>query len=288
MKKLLLICLCFIAWSSSRSQTFDTLSHFGSAWKYYDSTFNIDSATWNTAAYNDANWSCGPTPIGYGDTWILTCIHSGCGGTDCYPSCATKNITAWFRQKINVTNIANYDEVDVSAIADDGFIMYVNGVNVWSQNMPTTFNSSTWASSTISGGAETTQVTNVIPISNFINGTNVVAIELHQRGPTSSDLTWDGQFLFKHHTSAVKNYGSKLIATVYPNPSKDIFNFETDAAFNGECSLTIYDISGRTINHETMVFNNGKSQWHCNLVPGTYNARIVSPDFNFSTPIIVQ
>ena len=64
---------------------------------------------------------------------------------------------------------------------DDGVVVYVNGTQVARSNMPSgTIRYDTLASSSIDGSAETTYVSFQITAS-LVNGTNVIAAEVHQR-----------------------------------------------------------------------------------------------------------
>ncbi len=276
MKKLrfLIASMAFALFTLNANAQIDTLSNFGSYWKYIDSTVNTDSASWTQSSYNDANWPCSPSPIGYGDTWIVGCIHSGCSSlVECNPTCATKNITAWFRQKISVPNVNLYDSVYFDGLIDDGLIMYVNGTQVWSYNMPSSWNSSTWATNTISGGAETTLVHTTLPITHWISGNNVVSVELHQRGPTSSDFDLDGRFIFfKHMASSINSLSNNNQFSVYPNPSNGNINISASQSFSVEKSTTIavYDITGRKVHEQELQFNTTKSSLYLPLSNGVY------------------
>ncbi|XZF12893.1 metallophosphoesterase [Chitinophagaceae bacterium MMS25-I14] len=176
------------------------LMNYGATWKYYDLGTNPGS-NWTGSSFNDSTWQSGAGFLGYGDPWIVTCLHSGCSASaQCTPTCGTKFITTWFRKTLNITNVSAFDSVRFNAKRDDGIIVYVNGTEVWRDNMPaTTVYDTTWSSTTIDGVAETTAVTKVLPISYFVNGNNTIAVELHQRGPTSSDITWDMEAIGIHN-----------------------------------------------------------------------------------------
>ncbi len=284
---ILLFSVILLLSQSAKAQIYDTLSKFGASWKYLDTDFNPDSATWKSTTYSDAAWSCGPTPIGYGDTWIITCIQSGCvNDITCAPACGTKNITAWFRQVINVASVTTYDSVIMDGLIDDGLIMYVNGNQIWSYNMPATWNSSTWSNTTISGSAETTLVHQAIPMTHWVTGNNTIAVELHQRGPTSSDLTLDMRFLFRHSGSAstsVNNIpGNNTQFDLYPNPSQGEFIIETKdpTLSSSEVSMTIFDITGRKIAEKPIRFTDSKSNQNLNLARGMYFVNLVSGNAN--------
>jgi hypothetical protein len=74
----------------------------------------------------------------------------------------------------------------LALVVDDGAVVYLNGVEVGRYNLPigpVTYG--TWASS---AGEDTTVVLN-IPANLLVAGANTLAVEVHQAGPTSSDVS---------------------------------------------------------------------------------------------------
>ncbi len=190
---ILLGCLLSVAANAQLSATYTGLSTFGGTWKYKDDGSNQGTAwTDSSSAFSDAAWSSAPAYLGYGDTWIVTCVNA-CGTVTCAPSCTNKYMTTYFRQKLSITNPAQYDSVRISLKRDDGAVVYVNGVEVWRENMPATgtITYTTGASSNVSGSNENATFTKTIPKSFFVSGINTIAVEVHQDVATSSDLTFD-------------------------------------------------------------------------------------------------
>jgi hypothetical protein len=71
----------------------------------------------------------------------------------------------------------------------------------------------------------------------------------------------------------------KLIAEVslYPNPAKDVFNLEFNAASNGEMTLTIYNINGGLISTKNVKLTEGNnliSEDVSSLASGIYFVQI--------------
>lgn len=188
---IILLLLAQLVAYPGRSQT-TTIMSYGATWKYSDNGTN-PGVGWTSSSFNDAAWASGPAYLGYGDPWMVTCINAGCtGGVVCSPSCSNKYITTWFRKTLNIPSLAAYDSIRFNAKRDDGIIVYLNGTEVWRDNMPATgVTDTTWATATIDNAAETTAVSKTLPTSLFMAGNNTIAVELHQRGPTSSDVTWD-------------------------------------------------------------------------------------------------
>src|SRR6185436_8475456 len=88
---------------------------------------------------------------------------------------------------------AAFSNLNLRVLRDDGAVVFLNGVEVFRSNMPgSPVNYGTYASTVVSGAGETTQFysTNVSPAL-LMNGTNVLAVEIHQANATSTDLSFD-------------------------------------------------------------------------------------------------
>jgi hypothetical protein len=85
-----------------------------------------------------------------------------------------------------------FTSVELRLKRDDGAVVYVNGVEVARSNMPGgTITYLTTTPSTIGGSAESVFNVFSIPASALQNGTNVIAVEIHQRSGGSSDISFD-------------------------------------------------------------------------------------------------
>ncbi|MCW1970135.1 MAG: alkaline phosphatase family protein [Anaerolineae bacterium] len=154
----------------------------GATWKYLDNGSNAGT-TWREANFNDAAWASGPAPLGYGDP-VSTTINSG-------PANAFF-ITAYFRRTFVVTNAAEIGAAALQLRRDDGAVVYLNNIEVARSNMPAgaiAFN--TLASVVVGNDDEKAFNSVVIPVSSFVTGTNIIAVEVHQQSQTSSDLVFD-------------------------------------------------------------------------------------------------
>ena len=152
-------------------------------WYYFDQGTSLD-ATWNTLAFDNLTWQRGLAPLGYGDT-VNTTISFG-------PDSSNKYITSYYAKDINVTTADLTDLVDFGLRRDDGAIVYVNGVEVFRNNMPTTaIDYLTTASSTVDGINENIYFITTVPKTVFTEGVNRIAVELHQVSATSSDTRFD-------------------------------------------------------------------------------------------------
>lgn len=164
----------------------DTLLRAGSAWRWYAGPA-APAGAWTAAGYDDSAWGSGPAPLGYGETRIATTVPYG-------GNAALKWVTTYLRASF--TRPAGAAEV-LSAILradyDDGFIAYVNGVEVARRGLPT--GAVTWG--TYAANHESGVFENIAfgAAGLFAEGPNVLAVELHQQSAGSSDLLWDAALL---------------------------------------------------------------------------------------------
>ncbi|MGB0176013.1 MAG: alkaline phosphatase PhoX, partial [Owenweeksia sp.] len=155
-----------------------------SHWHYLDNGSCLDAVAWKDTTFNDDNWAQGQGPLGYGDPMNTTISY----GND--PN--NKHITYYFRRELMIDMTNMPDSVEIGLRRDDGAIVYLNGVEVFRDNLPSgTVNCSTLAPVTIGGSDETTYYTTILHKSAFRNGRNSIAVEVHNRDVFSSDLGFD-------------------------------------------------------------------------------------------------
>jgi hypothetical protein len=167
---------------TTRAQS-STLVAAGAIWKYLDNGSNQGTA-WRATAFNDSTWASGPAQLGYGDGDEATSVSFG-------PNSSAKYITTYFRHTFTVVSPASYQSLILRVIRDDGVVVYLNGTEVFRSNMPTGgVTSSTLASSAIGGADESAWQQTTVSPALLVAGTNVLAVEVHQSGGTSSDLSF--------------------------------------------------------------------------------------------------
>jgi hypothetical protein len=171
----------------------ETLISARSVWKYLDDGSDqgtaSDGSNWFAHPnYNDLDWLEGPAELGYGDASQGrpegTVVNSGPGGD--------RFITTYFRHSFDVSNASQYSRMYLRLLRDDGAVVYLNGVEVIRSNMPgRDIDYLTRASSGMSGTGEYTFTEFPVDASLLSNGTNVLAVEIHQSSPGSSDISFD-------------------------------------------------------------------------------------------------
>lgn len=156
----------------------------GSNWKYLDNGSNLGTA-WQSPLFVDATWASGNSELGYGDSDEATVVGYG-------PSSSNKYITTYFRKTFNVVDPTLFFSLDLQAVRDDGIVVYINGAEVWRNNMPGgTISYTTLSSSTIAFGSESSWNTATISASYLVAGLNTIAVEIHQDAVNSSDISFN-------------------------------------------------------------------------------------------------
>src|SRR6185436_10920758 len=157
-----------------------------------------------------------------------------------------------------VTNASLFNSLTLRLLRDDGAVIYLNGVEVWRTNMPTgTVGSSTVAPVAIAGVDESTFVQTTLSPSLLINGTNVLAVELHQSGGTSSDISFDLQLIGSDSSASVTRGPYLQIGT----PNSTIVRWRTNVATDSRVSFgttqgsltSVVDNATQTTEHEVLV-----------------------------------
>lgn len=157
-----------------------------SAWSYLDNGTDQGTA-WREASFEIGNWPYGNGPLGYSNP-SATELSYGEDGNNKY-------ITYYFRKTIDLENVNDLPEsIDFGLNVDDGAVVYVNNQEVFRINMPEgEINYLTEASDAIGGSDESRYFifnyeTSELP---FVAGENIIAVEVHQDRPSSSDLSFD-------------------------------------------------------------------------------------------------
>lgn len=156
----------------------------GSSWKFLDN--GSDQGTlWKDNSFDNTTWTSNLAPFGYGDPCNTTVSY----GT----STSNKYTTTYFTKDITIADISVLTtDLEFGIRRDDGFVLYINGVEVIRNNMPAGIvTSATFASAAISSADEKRYQTFFIPKSFFNDGINRISIEMHQSDLTSSDLGFD-------------------------------------------------------------------------------------------------
>jgi len=159
-----------------------TLIAAGSTWRYLDDG-NDPGDGWNLIDFDDAAWTAGPAPLGFGDDDLATVTAAG-------------STTTYLRHTFEVADPGAVPGLQLNVLADDGAVVHLNGTERFRLRMPAgPVGSDTAAAETVWGAAERAWATVEIASTDLVAGTNVLAIEVHNNWRGGSDLAIDASLL---------------------------------------------------------------------------------------------
>lgn len=184
-------------------------------WKYKGGGTNLDAVAWKTLGYAEPGWVSGASALGFGggpsrNTSIPENTTAGGGGNP-----GSRYPTLYFRKTINIPSVAAYSSFQLSTQFDDAIVVWINGVEAFRNNIGANPTYATWATTFIANNGNDV-FTQTINSSLFVDGNNIIAVEIHQNSATSSDLFFDLEL--KGVTAGVGDvilfpYGQNLNAT---------------------------------------------------------------------------
>ena len=159
--------------------------------------------TWQSQGFDDSGWQKGPGGCGYGDGDDATIIP------------ATLSVYMRYRFQVSDTSVIN--QAFLHADYDDGFVAYLNGVEIARANVGKTgieppYNQpATVGHEAVmyqKGLPERFLIDSVLLKSVLTTGENILAVQVHNQSITSSDLS--GLFYFSIGLSGVESYYRKV------------------------------------------------------------------------------
>jgi hypothetical protein len=210
----------------SAAATEVTLVPTGAVWRYLDTGSNQGTA-WRDSAFDDSAWNSGSAELGYGDGGESTVVNSGPSGS--------YYITTYFRHAFTVEPGSEFTTATLRVLRDDGVAVYLDGAEVFRNNLPvTTLAYTTPASSALGGADETTFVETSLNVALLAEGDHVLAVEIHQSSGTSSDISFDLELLAGNGDPTVTR-GPYLQQVT---PTSVIVRWRTDAACDSQVVVT--------------------------------------------------
>jgi hypothetical protein len=163
----------------------------GDEWQYFKGTAE-PPATWNTRTFDDHTWLAGPTPIGYeADTGYEGRIATNL--TDMYK----KYLSVYARRQFVLDDPTQITGLVFTMDYDDGYVAYLNGVQVAARSAPTSpqYNKSATASheaccgtTTPTGPCPPEQIDLSDHLKDLVAGVNILAVQVHNQSLSSSDF----------------------------------------------------------------------------------------------------
>lgn len=146
-------------------------------WKYFKGKTDPGKG-WHGIAFDDAGWLAGETGIGYSDGDDKTVLED----------MRRNYMTVYLRKSIDLRKAGGIQALKLMIDYDDGFVAYLNGIEVARRNVPPKQRFDTKASRDHEAGKPET-----VDLSDFAGklkpGKNVFAIEVHNASISSSDLS---------------------------------------------------------------------------------------------------
>ena len=178
----------------------------GSDWRYHVPAATVPG--WETPAFDDSAWASGPAQLGYGDGDEATVI-----GTS-----ADQITAAYFRRTVVITNAASVSALSMQILHDDGVIVYLNGTEIVRANMPsgpvdftTLALTNITSTSTPNENAYNPYTVASVP---FVEGTNVLAVAIHQSAANFTDLGFDLAAAVTQTSGSVETNTSSVLTLV--------------------------------------------------------------------------
>lgn len=143
---------------------------------------------WKHPDFDHTAWPTGQAMLGYGgitNRTVRTTIGYGGDPFNRYPA-------SYFRKEFTVDDASRVSKLLIDVIRDDGVVIYVNGREAGRNNMAA--GNLHYADVALSDADPEDQVVRIeyVPPAGLLrNGTNVLAVELHQRAVNGSDLGID-------------------------------------------------------------------------------------------------
>ncbi|HON07235.1 MAG TPA: Ig-like domain-containing protein, partial [Verrucomicrobiota bacterium] len=235
-------------------------------WRYLDNGSDQGTA-WKEPDFDDSSWSVGLAPMGYSDANGQYPVTTNSYGPD--PN--NKYITTYYRTTFNVTNINQYSYLLMYVQRDDGIIVYLNGKEVYRNNMPGgTITYTNYASSSVGGSDENANYIAVLDLSLLNEGRNVIAAEVHQSDASSSDIWFYLRLVA--YPEIIRNQFPQVALTSPTNNSiyvaPDVIEFRAEASDTDGWVVRVEFYDGETLLGETteapyaFSWTNPAAGWH--------------------------
>lgn len=193
----------FDHWTISEWEQSDmVLVKQGSEWLYY--TQNHPLENWLGEDVQELEWEKGLAPLGYGDGDEKTTLWSGNEG-------AEKPITHYFRHSFLNEAADSLSYLRGSVRYDDGIVVYLNGIEVYRENLPPDGVLLPTTSAQRNKYGEEIFLDFDIDKALLRDGINWLAAEVHQMAGTSDDIIFDLQLKGAQKGAEEVSYSNKRV-----------------------------------------------------------------------------
>ncbi len=148
-------------------------------WRYNTNLAFVDP-NWTVPGYNDSGWSSGLGLLYYEDAALPEPKNT---------QLARGRTTYYFRTTFNFSGSTLGAGLKLFTIVDDGLVVYLNGQELYRQNIPAgAVTYDTLATPGVGDAALTGPF--VLPATALLPGVNTIAVEVHQQSLASSDIVF--------------------------------------------------------------------------------------------------
>ena len=177
-----------VAHAASISIT-NTVSPMGASWRFFRGTNEAslpDITAWRNTNFHDSAFTDASAPFWYGDirpggTQLLDMLGTGPNNYTCF----------FLRRTFNVNNAAQVGALKLDYFIDDGFVAWVNGVEVFRENVSGDPTRLTLAANQPTDPAVTVGMSKY-PVTGILhNGTNWLTVQVFNTSASSTDIGFD-------------------------------------------------------------------------------------------------
>jgi hypothetical protein len=168
----------------AQTDHYETVVRDTQQWKYIVPTAST-SVNWNQPNFDASTWQTNTGGFGFGDNDDGTIIPNG-------------SVSVYMRKSFNITDINALTKIIFHMDYDDGFIAYINGVEIARNNLgtigqPALYNllaSASHEAQLYQNGLPDQFIFTPTQLASFLfQGTNVICVEVHNQTATGADLS---------------------------------------------------------------------------------------------------
>jgi len=318
----LILLLGFAGVITAQAQSIVLINWTNTVWKFRPNTNDpayTPADSWTAVGFNDSAWLTGQGLFGYESTaneydafgqfhTYIVPPNGVAAGNPIFPGQAgspvstgptgggTGGPSAYFRAHFNWTGPTANAILSFTNAVDDAIIVYLNGQELYSFDMPDTPRPMTWDINLLAAanplGEAVPVITNIFNSPLLVAGDNVIAVELHQQANTSSDDVFAMKLVGTQPKAPVnilpaepadrtvfQNHVTTLITRADPATAPaPTYQWSEDGADIAGATAASYTFTNTAVGDEPHTF-----RCHVANVIGSYDTRIANILFRTDT-----
>lgn len=210
----------------ARAELLELVPLTNTVWRFNQSS-NLDGVNWTASAYDDSAWQSGPSLLAFEDNAAITPLRYTTLNDPRTAVGGVQGHAYYFRTRFNWPHPTNAVTLRFSCRIDDCAAFYLNGVLLTNAGVNTPITFAALGRGALFGTEATDNEVFTIAPASLVTGTNVLAVEVHQTGNTSSDIVWGARVEGEVDTTA------PLVGGVTPAPGSFVGSLTNlDITFN--------------------------------------------------------